>query len=1140
MALLRRRARTRQVPSRAITAAGRPIVVEGEKRAAAWFKSREDWQRRVWELYDDIGEVRQAARSMGEVFARVPWYAGVRPDPRGDVLPLLLDDDDEYRKQQEDLPEEYRYTVDEAQAAVDALAALSSPVGGASEIRRLIGVSLFVPGECFLVGETIPGATPAEDEQRWDVRSTEELEIDFGTQRQAEDGTSVPTYRLNDGLKKRVLPIDTVVIRIWRPHPRVQSWADSPMRAALGICEELLLLTKAIQSAAVSRAAGPGVWVLPNSARMGPSSTNNGDGDGNETRTDNVVGDIIEAMSEAIRDPGSASAQVPLIMFVNDDVYEKFSGTGPIQWSREVDRIAAEQRQELLGRFANAIDWPAELLLGKAGLNHWCVDETTEVLTADGWRTQDRLAVGDVVLTLNMDSGLSEWQPVEDIYRAAVTDEPMVEMVGRNHSSLTTPNHRWPTRALDGSTHRIVETADLRRTSRIVTGTPSGDQPTDPKYADDLVELVAWYWTEGSAYSAGGLCIAQSHGRNPRYVARIRAALTRLYGPAVVTLAGSDGPAWRERIQSNETSYGGPVTVFYLNAAAAAPVHAAAPGKRVSLGFIRALTPAQLVLFTATSEMGDGQHHRAGRSDIWQADPAMLDAYELALILQGRMVVRGDEGRRVGVWKQTTVQPVNAARAPTVNGARVHDVTYTGTIWCPVTENGTWLSRRDGKIAYSGNTAFMLRDEAFQSNAEPAIMLAVDAVTNWYLYSVLRAQGVDRPERFCIWYEPSGVVSDPDEGDKALKAGEQLLISWDRMRRDLGYSDDDKPSDEELRQRIAIQAFMRAPTTVGAIPGMLLPGGVPSDGQGPPPTPIDIGQTGGPPESAVLDAESFALPTGLEGLAETLAALDVSLMTQAHQRADVAMRRALERANARLRTLAQADRPTFDLVRRIETSSLMVAPALGSAVIDRLTGATEDEEGEDLLAGSFAAYMAWYDERLGRADQEMLAMLGRQGLVGAQAQQAERNLETARTESNAVMLAGLTTLARALLRDPTRRQVAGEDDGLLVPPGTVRSSLIRAGGGGTRATSFVTGDLVRGLWREAGIDFARYVWRYGDPSMRRSSFEPHYRLNGIAFASPDDDRLGNRSGWPGVSHFWPGDHAGCLCLVELTAPTRIA
>jgi hypothetical protein len=80
------------------------------------------------------------------------------------------------------------------------------------------------------------------------------------------------------------------------------------------------------------------------------------------------------------------------------------------------------------------------------------VDPTTgvpgpnlEVVTADGWKAHEQLSVEEQVLTLNHETGLSEWQPLLAVNIWDVVNEPMVGIRGRGHSSVTTLNHRWPT-----------------------------------------------------------------------------------------------------------------------------------------------------------------------------------------------------------------------------------------------------------------------------------------------------------------------------------------------------------------------------------------------------------------------------------------------------------------------------------------------------------------------------------------------------------------------------------------------------------------------------------------------------------------------------------------------------------------------
>lgn len=438
--------------------------------------------------------------------------------------------------------------------------------------------------------------------------------------------------------------------------------------------------------------------------------------------------------------------------------------------------------------------------MGMADVNHWCVDNDTMILTDHGWVPESELSVGDVVLTLNHETGMSEWQPVKFIYRADVVDYPMISMEQKNHSSVTTRNHRWPTlriRQKGGvkfTDRQIRHTEDLDQNDYLVTAAPCADLPTEVKVSDALVELVAWLWTEGNV--RGRICsIAQSHTANPERVILIRAALTELFGPAVRRTRGLPYPAWREVIQDNESSHGGPVTVFYLNQYAAEPLLAAAPGKIVSPAFVRNLTRAQLELFIDRSCQGDGQHYRSGRLDIWQRDPAALAGYELALILSGRSVVT--TGDRVSPWPGSTTRPMKSPHGT----KQTETVSYTGTLWCPVTDNSTWLASRRGTVYFTGNTAWLVEETGFKVYLAPDCELICHALTEGYLIPRLVAAG-EPTEGMVVWYDASEIILRPDRSSNAVLAYDRGEITGEGLRRETGMDESDAPTDDELTKII--------------------------------------------------------------------------------------------------------------------------------------------------------------------------------------------------------------------------------------------------------------------------------------------------------------------------------------------------
>src|SRR5690606_38820671 len=59
----------------------------------------------------------------------------------------------------------------------------------------------------------------------------------------------------------------------------------------------------------------------------------------------------------------------------------------------------------------------------------------------------------------------------------------------------------------------------------------------------------------------------------------------------------------------------------------------------------------------------------------------------------------------------------------------ISEETYTGTIWCPTTPNGTWLARYDGTVFYTGNSAWALTAEAIRLGVEPRLAIICHALT---------------------------------------------------------------------------------------------------------------------------------------------------------------------------------------------------------------------------------------------------------------------------------------------------------------------------------------------------------------------------------------------------------------------------
>lgn len=365
-------------------------------------------------------------------------------------------------------------------------------------------------------------------------------------------------------------------------------------------------------------------------------------------------------------------------------------------------------------RAHSGLDWNQEA---------WCVDSETEILSQRGWLNHAEVVPGDLVYTLDHATGTAAWEAVLDVASFDLVNAPMLSMEMKGHSSLTTMAHRWPvlrtgyappSERVPGKSNRLPRSRQwatsetLYAEDQLITAAPARDLPTEAKHSDAFVELVAWFWTEGSIRTSRtnpSIRIGQSVAVNPTYCARIESALTAVYGvPVDASHPGRvvAAPGWRiSRDGDSETTGTTGVRIFSLNVAASAPLLAAAPGRVVSWDFLRELTLSQLLLFLDVSIQADGHIQRV-TPVLTQKSRPMLESYLFACTLAGKTP---------HIWRDGTTNRWNSSRSDraTVSprSSRTRAVVpYTGLVWCPVTPSSTWMARRNGTVWFTGNTHF--------------------------------------------------------------------------------------------------------------------------------------------------------------------------------------------------------------------------------------------------------------------------------------------------------------------------------------------------------------------------------------------------------------------------------------------------
>lgn len=714
------------------------------------------WQTESWELRKQVPEFRFAGDRPARGASQYKLFAAKRPDTGGNEPEKITEG-----------------------PAHELCSDLFGDVAATQQALHRAGQHLTFNGDSLLlVSQDEAGAVT------WNAHSIREL---------TGQGKS---WKLNSGVESRNLNEDDLVIRCWKPDPEFQELADCPAQAVLPIARTLRALGKRTGAEIDSRLAGAGILWLPSESKMpGPED---------DPDSDPFVEEFIDNSITPIQDPDSAAAVVPMVSRMQADLIEKIRY---MSFATPLDEKLPEMETSSIRRIALGMDSPPETLLGMGQANHWCTDEITEVFTRDrGWITHDTLEEGDVILTLNHETGESEWQPVQAIYRAHVENEAMLSMESASHSSVTTGHHKWPIvktgRKVAGSRRRWTTSEQgFSAADRIPVAAPCSSVEQEGKWSDDFVRLVAAYTSDGTILhhkdQSDTIRIAKF---DEWEIVEMRRVLTSVFGHTVEAAHPTftvDGTAFLLRTEE-----------------ARALFDVTGDLKAVRLDFIHELTSAQLHLFLdSLIEIGDGVANGSARI-FYQVERSRLDAIELAAILAGYKVTRGQRNQQTGFGTEplhwVRVTPSRPAFSP--HDCEKEWVEYTGTIWCPTTVNHTWFARRDGKAYFTGNTGWLISSEEVTLVLSPMVATICHALTVGFLHPMLQAAGVEDWADHLIWFDASELELRPDKSVDSRELFEKGAVGQETMRRENGFDENDAPSAKEREENLLTKLLIGAPS----------------------------------------------------------------------------------------------------------------------------------------------------------------------------------------------------------------------------------------------------------------------------------------------------------------------------------------
>lgn len=109
--------------------------------------------------------------------------------------------------------------------------------------------------------------------------------------------------------------------------------------------------------------------------------------------------------------------------------------------------------------------------------------------------------------------------------------------------------------------------------------------------------------------------------------------------------------------------------------------------------------------------------------------------------------------------------------------------------------------------------AWMTDEATIKYHVESKLELICAALTQQMLWPALDgALGVADPKRWIVWYDTSELTQTPDKGADAKDLYGLGELSGAALRRETGFGDDDKPTDEERELRRLLEILRTVPT----------------------------------------------------------------------------------------------------------------------------------------------------------------------------------------------------------------------------------------------------------------------------------------------------------------------------------------
>lgn len=464
-------------------------------------RGEDDWQTAAWAMLDKVGELSYYVGWRSASVSRCRLVASDVDPETGD--PTGSTENEKVRQ---------------------IVQGIGGSTAGQAQMLKRLATFLTVPGDGF-VAMVVRDPNAQEDEsgavldrlgppgvpvEEWLAVSRDELKG---------KGSDDFTIALPDGTKHKFDKDRDILVRVWNPHPRLSTEADSPVRANLVTLNEIQRASAQIDNASKSRLVGNGIVFVPSEMslpnQVAPTAAGGTLGTTAPALASAQAQDlqdlIFDVANTAYEDQNSMAALLPIIATVPGEWTKNVTH---LKFDSQVSETAIKTRDSAIRRLAMGLDVAPERLLGLgSNSNHWSAwaigEDDVKVHIAPVLETICEALTREILRGELLDAGLDPdqfvvWYSIEELTqdpdkkdeakdgydRGAVNSDALVKHLGFDADDgydLSTPAG-WKAWAID----RVKQDPALITTLAPLIGevvaavpapaaTPALDPPTPPE-----------------------------------------------------------------------------------------------------------------------------------------------------------------------------------------------------------------------------------------------------------------------------------------------------------------------------------------------------------------------------------------------------------------------------------------------------------------------------------------------------------------------------------------------------------------------------------------------------------------------------------------------------------------------------------